>query len=74
MTTINLHCKCLTIDKKRYNRRNEISNIVYTNPLTISSSEGIIFIMMVLDTFVLLVRRRFLSCLVIHLYSYVRVH
>ena len=55
-------------------RRNEISNIVYTNPFTISSSEGIIFMMMVLDTFVLLVRRRFLSCLVIHLYSYVRVH
>mgnify|MGYP007068010910 FL=1 len=41
MTTINLHCKCLTIDKKCYKRRNEISNIVYTNPLTISGSEGI---------------------------------
>lgn len=41
MTTINLHCKCLTIDKKCYNRHNEISNIVYTNPLTISGSEGI---------------------------------
>ena len=41
MTTINLHCKCLTIDKKCYNRRNEISNIVYTNPLTICGSEGI---------------------------------
>lgn len=63
-----------TIDKKYYNRCNEISNIEYTNPLTISSSEGTIFMMMVLDTFVLLVRRRFLSYLVIHLYSYVHVH
>ena len=38
---IDLRYKCLTIDKKCYNRCNEISNIVYTNPLTISGSEGI---------------------------------
>ena len=41
MTTIDLHYKCLNIDKTCYNKYNEISNIVYTNPLTTANSEGI---------------------------------
>ena len=56
MTTINLHCKCLTIDKKCYNRRNEISNIVYTNPLTISGSEGIFLVWLLKVAYLLSLR------------------
>ena len=62
MTTINLHCKCLTIDKSviidvtRY-------QTLYTPILSLLVVVRDYFMMMVLDTFVLLVRRRFkLSC------------
>ena len=41
MTTIDLHYKCLIIEKTCYNKYNEISIIVYTNPLATANSEGI---------------------------------